>query len=158
MPAAAVVVMPVHPVTGLLVVVGCDRSGGLALRRDAGRVLIRRLLAAGVGSSPRRSRGEMAMYARKTAFRTSADNVETAGTVFTDEVLPLARNIPGFKGAVAMADRSTGDLVAYTLWETEDAMSTSEEQANQIRAESIQKIGALGPPDVQRYEVLIWEV
>jgi heme-degrading monooxygenase HmoA len=100
----------------------------------------------------------MAMYARKTAFRTSADNVETAGTVFTDEVLPLARNIPGFKGAVAMADRSTGDLVAYTLWETEDAMSTSEEQANQIRAESIQKIGALGPPDVQRYEVLIWEV
>jgi heme-degrading monooxygenase HmoA len=98
------------------------------------------------------------MYARKTAFKTSADNVERATKVFTDEVLPLARNIPGFKGAVALADRSSGDLVAYTLWETEDAMSSSEEQANQIRGESLQKIGALGPPDVQRYEVLVWEV
>ncbi len=97
------------------------------------------------------------MHARKTAIKTSADNVDTAGTVF-DEALPPLRNIPGFKGAVAMADRSTGDVVAYTLWETEDAMSTSEEQANQIRADSVQKIGALGPPDVQRYEILVWEV
>jgi heme-degrading monooxygenase HmoA len=98
------------------------------------------------------------MYARKTAIKTSADNVDTAAKVFTDEVLPAARNIPGFKGAVALADRSTGDLVAYTLWETEDAMSASEEQANQIRGDSLQKIGALGPPDVQRYEILAWEV
>jgi heme-degrading monooxygenase HmoA len=98
------------------------------------------------------------MYARKTALKTSTDNVDAAMNVYSDEVLPLARNIPGFKGAVALADRSTGDIVTYTLWETEDAMSTSEEQANQIRAESVQKIGALGPPDVQRYEVLVWEV
>jgi heme-degrading monooxygenase HmoA len=98
------------------------------------------------------------MYARKTGFKTSADNVDTATKVFTDDVLPPARNIPGFKGAVALADRSTGDLVAYTLWETEDAMSTSEEQANQIRGEALQKIGAAGPPDVQRYEILVWEV
>lgn len=98
------------------------------------------------------------MYARKTAFKTSADNVDTAAKVFTDEVLPFARNIPGFKGAVALADRSTGDLVSYTMWETEDAMSASEEQANQIRGEALKKIGALGPPDVQRYEILVWEV
>lgn len=97
------------------------------------------------------------MYARKTAFKTSADNVDTAAKVFTDEVLPLARNIPGFKGAVALADRSTGDLVSYTMWETEDAMSASEEQANQIRGDALKKIGALGPPDVQRYEILVWE-
>lgn len=98
------------------------------------------------------------MYARKTAFKTSTDNVDTGAKVFTDEVLPLARTIPGFKGALAMADRSTGDLVSYTLWETEDAMRASEEQANQIRGEALQKIGALGPPDVQRYEILVWEV
>lgn len=98
------------------------------------------------------------MYARKTALKTSTDNVDTAMNVYSDEVLPRARDIPGFKGAVGMADRSTGDIVTYTLWETEDAMSTSEEQANQIRAESVQKTGALGPPDVQRYEILVWEV
>ena len=98
------------------------------------------------------------MYARKTAFKTSADNVDTAAKVFSDEVLPLARNIPGFKGALALAERSTGDLVSYTLWETEDSMSASEEQANQIRGDALQKIGAQGPPDVQRYEILVWEV
>jgi len=97
------------------------------------------------------------MYARKTAFKTSPDNVDTATKVFTDEVLPLARTIPGFKGAVALADRSTGDLVSYTMWETEDAMSASEGQANQMRGDALQKIGALGPPDVQRYEILVWE-
>jgi hypothetical protein len=36
------------------------------------------------------------MYARKTAFKTSSDNVYTAKKVFSDEVLPLARKIPGF--------------------------------------------------------------
>jgi hypothetical protein len=36
-------------------------------------------------------------------------------------------------------------------------MSASEEQANQMRGDALQKIGALGPPDVQRYEILVWE-
>jgi heme-degrading monooxygenase HmoA len=97
------------------------------------------------------------MYARKTAFKTPADNVDNAAKVFTEEVLPPARNISGFKGAMALADRSTGDIVSYTLWDTEDAMSASEEQANQMRGDALQKIGALGPPDVQRYEILVWE-
>lgn len=97
------------------------------------------------------------MHARKTAFTTSADNVDTANKVFTEEVLPMARNIPGFKGAIALADRSTGDLVTYTLWETEDAMRASEEQANQMRGDALAKIGAQGPPEVQRYEILAWE-
>lgn len=97
------------------------------------------------------------MYVRQTAFTTSTDNVDTANSVFTEEILPVARAIPGFKGAVALADRSTGDVVSLTLWETEDAMRASEEQANQMRGEALEKIGAQGPPDVHRFEVLVWE-
>jgi heme-degrading monooxygenase HmoA len=98
------------------------------------------------------------MHARKTAFKTSPQNVDTAAKVYVEEVLPIARSISGFKGGIALADRSTGDLVSFTLWESEDAMNESAQRANQIRSESIQKIGAQGPPEVQQYEVLAWEV
>ena len=37
------------------------------------------------------------MYARKTAFKPSAHNVDTAAKVFTDRVCQ-SRNVPGFKG------------------------------------------------------------
>jgi hypothetical protein len=38
-------------------------------------------------------------------------------------------------------------------------MSASEEQSNQIRDDALQKFGAgeVRPPDVQRYEILVWE-
>jgi heme-degrading monooxygenase HmoA len=98
------------------------------------------------------------MHARKTAFKTSPENIDVATKVYLEEVLPIARTIAGFKGGIALADRSTGDLVSFTLWETEDAMNASVEAANRIRGEAIQKIGAQGPPEVQQYEVAAWEV
>lgn len=53
------------------------------------------------------------MYARKTAFKTSAHIVDTAAKIFTDRVRQ-SRNVPGFKGR-GVVDRRTGELVSYTL-------------------------------------------
>ncbi|HXF57608.1 MAG TPA: hypothetical protein VNO34_08585 [Actinomycetota bacterium] len=97
------------------------------------------------------------MHARKTVFRTAPENVETAAKVFREEVLPAARTLAGFKGGVALADRTTGDLVSFTLWESEEAMNASAEAANRLRAEALDKIGAQEPPDVHQYEVVVWE-
>ena len=62
----------------------------------------------------------------------------------------------GFKGMLALADRSSGKMVGITLWESEDALRQSEEAANQLRS------GAAGAGraeivSVERFEVVVDE-
>lgn len=97
------------------------------------------------------------MHARRTVFRTAPENVETAAKIFREEVLPTARTIAGFKGGVALGDRTTGDCMSLTLWESEEAMNASAEAANRLRTWGLEKIGAQGPPEVHQYEVMVWE-
>lgn len=71
-------------------------------------------------------------------------------------VLPSVRGLAGFKGVLAMFDRSSGRSLAVTLWESEQAMKDSEEAANKIREESAAATGEqiIG---VERFEVVLDE-
>jgi hypothetical protein len=45
-----------------------------------------------------------------------------------------------------------------TVWETEEAMKTSEESAGQLRSDAMANIGVTQSPTVERYEVAVFEV
>lgn len=95
------------------------------------------------------------MHARATILE-QADPDE-ATRVLREQVLPHARQLDGFRGAIGLVDRSNRKAIAYTLWESETAMTASEEAANQMRSDAVQAIGA-STPTVERYDVAVWDV
>jgi heme-degrading monooxygenase HmoA len=60
----------------------------------------------------------------------------------------------GFRGVLALADRSTGKMVAITFWESEEAMRASEASANKLR-ESAAGASAAEIASVDRFEVVL---
>jgi hypothetical protein len=55
-----------------------------------------------------------------------------------------------------LVDRETGNALAITLWEDEQALAASEERANALRADAAREMGAT-QPTVARYEVAVFE-
>jgi len=76
------------------------------------------------------------MFARVSIFKGSGQDFDEAATNARENVIPALREIDGFAGALILADRPTGRSMAITLWETEDALRSSEEAATQMRVET----------------------
>ncbi|MDQ3931390.1 MAG: antibiotic biosynthesis monooxygenase [Actinomycetota bacterium] len=96
------------------------------------------------------------MHARVTRFQVSPDRLDEVNDYFQETVLPRARPLRGFKGAVALADRESGNVFSFTLWESEDVMQASENAAEGIRGQASTDLGFT--PTVERYEVAAFEV
>lgn len=96
------------------------------------------------------------MHARVTTVSGSAESVDAGIEGFRANVLPLTREEG--KGAILLVDRETGEAIAITLWEDEQALRASEERANTIRADAADQMGAADLPSVARYEVAVFEV
>jgi heme-degrading monooxygenase HmoA len=66
--------------------------------------------------------------------------------------------VPGFLGALLLADWATGHSLGLTFWQSEEAMRASEEAAGKFRREGADKIGASKPATVERFEVAYYGV
>src|SRR5207302_4427432 len=55
------------------------------------------------------------------------DKQAEAIKLFRESVLPDARQQQGFKGALMLVDPARGNVMAFTIWETEAEMQTSEQ-------------------------------
>ncbi len=97
------------------------------------------------------------MYARVNTFEGSVDRMEDGIRDIEERIVPWAREMDGCKGAIALADRESGKTIGITLWESQDKMLASETQAAGIRSASAEAMGT-SSPQVERYEVAIWEV
>jgi heme-degrading monooxygenase HmoA len=96
------------------------------------------------------------MHARMTSLSGSPDDVEAGVANFRENVLPFTRE-QGGKGALLLVDRGSGKAISITLWEDEEALRASDERANAIRAQAASALGASGAPQVERYEVAVFE-
>jgi hypothetical protein len=97
------------------------------------------------------------MYARVTTIEGSSDQIDAGISNFRDNVVPFTRE-GGGKGSLLLADRETGRVIAITLWESEDALRSSEEKANALRSQAATTGGAAQAPTVERYEVAVFEI
>jgi heme-degrading monooxygenase HmoA len=91
-----------------------------------------------------------------TTIEASPEAVEAGVAMLRDEVFPGVREMEGFRGMIAFGDRTTGKMMAITLWETEDAMKASEEGANHLRAATSDATSAR-IASVERLEVIFDE-
>jgi hypothetical protein len=96
------------------------------------------------------------MHARVTSLAGSAADVDAGIDGFRTNVVPFARDHG--RGAILLVDRQSGEAIAITLWEDEEALRASEERAIALRAEAADEMGATQQPTVGRYEVAVFEV
>jgi heme-degrading monooxygenase HmoA len=94
------------------------------------------------------------VFARVSTFTGTSDQIDEAMRQVRQDVLPRTEQLDGYKGAYFLVDRQNGKSLAVTLWESEEAMSASEEEANNLRSEVADALGTQ-MVGVERYEVAI---
>lgn len=86
------------------------------------------------------------------------EEVLDAGIQLTRDVLvPAARAQDGFRGYIALIDRSSRRSLAITLWEDEPTESASDEASRERREEAAKAFGA-SIVSVDKYDVPIVEM
>jgi hypothetical protein len=101
--------------------------------------------------------GEGASAARVSRLEGDPRKIDEAMRRSQEEILPRARQFPGWKGAFGLVDYSQGRTLLITLWESDQAMRSSEEQADQLRKQSAEFAGGR-VVDVERYEVVMAQI
>lgn len=94
------------------------------------------------------------MFGRMSTLQGSPDSIDAGTASLRDEVVPAGQEMGGFRGVLALADRSTGKMIAITFWETEEAMRASEARADQLR-ESAAGASSADIAAVDRFEVVL---
>ena len=77
--------------------------------------------------------------------------------IVRDSLLPVTRQQPGYKGYLALTDRTTGKVISITLWETEADLNASESSG--LLREQLGKVAPVLATQVVRevYEVAVQE-
>ncbi len=97
---------------------------------------------------------ERAMHARVSKLESSPEQVNELGRIVAEWVAPSLTEMEGFRGILTLADRQSGKVQLVTLWESEEAMRQSEEEADQLRADTARAAdGEIA--GVERYEVVL---
>lgn len=91
------------------------------------------------------------MHARVTRSRAPVERIDEALAWFKDSALPQATSLAGFRGALELVDRQSGEALTITLWESADARDASETAAAGMRSDA--ETSGFEVLGVERYEV-----
>jgi len=92
------------------------------------------------------------MYARLTRISGLQVEEDQVGPM-TEAIMSQARAMDGIRGGYWLRSGDTGDLLALTLWDSEQAMRATEEQAAALREQATQDAGG-GQITVDRCEII----
>ena len=106
------------------------------------------------GKRAGREGGEGGMYARVSKLEGSPEQVDELERIAAEWVAPSLAEMEGFRGILALASRQSGEVQLITLWESEEALRQSEEEADQLRSTTAQAVEG-DVAGVKRYEVVL---
>jgi heme-degrading monooxygenase HmoA len=92
------------------------------------------------------------VFARVSSYTGASDEIDEATRQVRENMLPKLKQLDGYMGAYLLVDRQNGKSLAVTLWESEEAMSASEEAADSLRSDVADALGTQ-MVGVERYEV-----
>ena len=96
------------------------------------------------------------MYARLTTIDGLPDRMDDAIRHVQEQTLAQLRQMDGFEGFVALADRQSGKLLGVAFWENEEALRATEEAVSGVRSGVAEAAGGT-VAGVERYEVVVFE-
>lgn len=96
------------------------------------------------------------MRARVIAARGAPELIDMWVQVTREALVPGARGQDGYRGYVAFYERETGEAIAVTLWDDEEAEMRSDEAARQTRERMAVQTGTA--IQVDKYEVAVLDI
>ena len=84
----------------------------------------------------------------------SPDQIDEGVRYAQENIVPWVQEVDGFEGVYFLVDRQSGKALTITLWESEETLRASEEEANRLRSEGAEA-GSQEVMGVERYEVAI---
>ncbi len=97
------------------------------------------------------------MHARHVTIQGSPDKIDAAIESVRNVVLPALQGCPGFQAQLLLVDRSKGEAIGISLWDTEENMLASEEKVQAARNQTAEQVGHSGTPEAKLYEMPIYE-
>lgn len=97
------------------------------------------------------------MYARVTVVEGDPDRLDAGTKMYQEQVLPAIQGVPGYKGSMLLANRTTGKGIGMSWWETEEARSAGAKAVDQARKATVEEMGGTVPP-VDEYEVMVSDI
>ena len=94
------------------------------------------------------------MHARTGRVSFSPDKADEMVSHVLDTILPKYENSDGFKGFTLLLDRSAGEGIGISFWESEDAMRATDGLGDQAR-QGAAEAGAGSDQGAERFEVAI---
>ena len=93
------------------------------------------------------------MLARLVTIGGRREQVDEFVRIGTERVLPQLKRLDGFEGSLVLANRRSGEIVAVTLWESEEALRATEGADYWLRAFGAEVAGG-EVTGLDRYEVV----
>ncbi len=94
------------------------------------------------------------MHARTGRVSFSPDKADEVVDHLKETILPRLEESDGFKGFTLLLDRSTGEGIGISFWESEDAMRASDHLGDEAR-EGAAQAGSGSDEGAERFEVAI---
>ncbi len=98
------------------------------------------------------------MYARITTIHSPRERMDDGIEQVRKDVLPLLGEIDGFRGIIGLVDRNANTGLTLSLWDSQEAMDSSDAVGTRLRERAAQAMKAETEPMVNRYEVVLYEV
>ena len=95
------------------------------------------------------------MYLRMLRIQTKPELIDRAAQIFKESVIPQCKDKKGYRGAYYLADRTSGECIPMTLWETEKDMVATE--SSHFFQEQLLKFMSFFtvPPIKESFEVVV---
>ena len=92
-------------------------------------------------------------FSRVIMGKVEPEKHQEAFAIFTDDIIPAAKEQEGFRGANLFTNPQNGKFISTTIWKTEENMTASD-TSGYLR-EQLDKVAALltEPPVIEHYIV-----
>ena len=97
------------------------------------------------------------MVSRVNFLETTPDRIDDVARIVREVVHPGISGEPGYVGYIVLGDRDSGSALGVTLWETDEARTSSDVKARTIRPRVEEGTGGT-MSDVRQYDVLFFDV
>jgi heme-degrading monooxygenase HmoA len=92
------------------------------------------------------------MFARVSTYEGRPEQLDEMHHEGIEHILPALEMQDGYSGGLVLADRQSGKVLAVTLWESEQAMTATEDASQWLRIFNAESSGGT-ICSVERYEV-----